>query len=255
MPIEHAAGYSADTIVKQRDFKYVLDVMLDVAASCMQRYAGAHKEFLYFDLNAGPGVVGGIEGSPLIFTQMALEKDLPFRAYFFETVEESAYLLREALESVCPPKQRKQLRIILGDHNWTVPWAIKERLADVPRKWVYGLAYGDGNGKLDAPFGPMVDLATRFRQVDLLLNVNATVYKRERGANPAAGFLLDRVGEIDKAHRLIRTPVGVHQWTMLFQTNWVQSPRFEQIGFSPLDSDAGQRIAARVNFIRNREAA
>lgn len=253
MPLDESAGFSADTAVKQRDFGYVLGVLLKVAQSCMQR-SWAHGEFLYFDMNAGPGVVGGIEGSPLIFVKTALEIGLPFRAFFFEEKRGNADRLQVALESACPESQRDRLKVIVGDHNWTVPWALKEHLATVPRKWVYGLGYGDGNGKTDAPFGPMEALAARFPQTDLVLNVNATVYKRERGGNPSAAFLLDHLGSIDKAHCLIRRPVGIHQWTMLFLTNWIGAPEFEQIGFRALGSLEGREIAARVNFSK-REVA
>ena len=247
MPLDRGAGYSEGTVIKQRDFTYVLGVLLRVAQSCMAR-SWAYPEFLYFDLNAGPGIVGGIEGSPLIFMRAALSMGLPFRAFFFEKDKASAYALRDALESVCPQPQRDRLRVVHGDHTRGVDWKLTDDLSGLPSKWVYGLAYGDGNGRTDAPFTPMAALAERFSQVDLLLNVNATVYKRERGAKPEAGFLLDGIGSIKKAHRLIREPVGIHQWTMLFQTNWIGAPEFEQIGFRRLNSDEGREIAARVNF-------
>lgn len=250
MPIDHRAGYSEDTAVKQRDFSYVLGVLLKVAQSCM-RQEWAHREFLYFDLNAGPGAVGGIEGSPLIFTRLALQLGLPFRAFFFEQDDDSAESLRLALEAVTPPAERHRLRIVRGDHCHGVPWVLGEHLGVLTsrqRKWAYGLAYGDGNGKTDAPFAPMADLASAFPRVDLLLNVNATVYKRQRGGDPAAGFLLDDVSGIRKAHRLIRKPVGIHQWTMVFQTNWSGAPEFGQIGFRNLRSAEGRAIAEKVNF-------
>lgn len=249
MPLDHGAGHSEDTAVKQRDFGYVLGTLLKVANAVMQRDY-AHKEFLYFDLNAGPGVVGGVEGSPLIFARMAATLGLPFRAFLFEEDDENARRLSDALRDVCAEHGAdvRRLQIIPGDHNKSVPWFIQEHLASLPSRWTYGLGYGDGNGKTDAPFGPMAALAARFPRVDLLLNVNATIYKRLRGANPSAGFLLDDLSVIKKAQRLIREPVGIHQWTMVFQTNWDRPPEFGEIGFRRLDSDEGRRIAGTVNF-------
>jgi hypothetical protein len=250
MPLENGAGHSEDTAIKQRDFRYVLNVMLRVAQGCMNRHAYAHQEFLYFDLNAGPGFVDGSEGSPLIFVKEALELGLPFQAFFFELMRENADRLQLALESVCPPSHRDRLRVIYTDHNESVSWALKAHLAAIRRTYTYGLAYGDGNGKTDVPIKPMEALAVRFPQLDQLLNVNATIYKRLRGANPSASFLADDLAGIKKQHRLIRKPVGIHQWTMLFLTNWDRPPEFGQIGFRRLDSLEGQQIAEEVNFSR-----
>jgi hypothetical protein len=195
-------------------------------------------------------VVGGIEGSPLIFTRTALDIGLPFRAFFFEKDDDNALHLADALHELCKERgaDGTRLQIIPGDHNSAVPWFVDTHLATLPHGGVFGLGYGDGNGKDDAPFVPMAALADRFPQVDLLLNVNATIYKRLRGANPDAGYLLDSLGGIAKKHRLIREPVGIHQWTMVFQTNWATAPEFSQIGFRRLSSPDGRRIVEQVNF-------
>lgn len=252
MPIDQDAGYSESTPIKQHDFEHVLTTLLIVAHGVMLR-GYPHPEFLYFDLNAGPGRLGGVDGSPLIFVRTARRIGLPFRAFFFEKNKESAYQLREALESICPPEDRHRLRIVHGDHSRGVAWKIESELSDLPNDWVYGLAYGDGNGKSDTPIGPLVALAERFPRVDLLLNVTATGYKRARGANPDASYLLDDLRPILKAHRMIREPVSEWQWTMLFLTNWAGAPEFGERGFRRLGSSAGREIADRVNFSK-REA-
>jgi len=251
MPIDNGAGHSDYTIIKQRDFERVLGTIIGVARSprCMGQ-AWAHKEFLYFDLNAGPGVVGGIEGSPLIFARRALEMGLPFRAFFFEQSNENVRRLSDALADLCERRgvSTDRLQIIPGDHNRTVPWFVAEHLAKLPRDWVYGLAYGDGNGRDDSPFGALAVLSKRFPRVDHLVNVNTAIYKRVRGARPDARFLMDDLAGITKEFRLIREPAGRWGWTMVLMTKWGKVPELREIGFRRLDSEEGRLIFERVNF-------
>lgn len=259
MPIDNGAGHSEYTVTKQRDFEYVLNTILGVAQSprCMAQ-GWAHKEFVYFDLNAGPGVVGGIEGSPLIFTRRILDLGIPFRAFFFESNTDNMRRLSVALGDLCESRgvSTDRIQLIPGDHNTTVPWFVSEHLASMPRDWVYGLAYGDGNGRDDSPFGPLSVLARRFPRVDHLVNVNTAIYKRVRGARPDARFFMDDLAGIDKKFRLIRTPAGQWAWTMLLMTNWEKVPEFREMGFRRLDSEEGRSIFERVNYSkREREAS
>jgi len=251
VPIENGAGHSEYTVTKQRDFEHVLDTILGVARSprCMGQ-AWAHKEFVYIDLNAGPGVVGGIEGSPLIFTRRALDLGIPFRAFFFESKSENVHRLSDALADLCESRgvSTDRLQIVPGDHNSTVPWFVETHLASLPRDWVYGLAYGDGNGRDDSPFGPLATIAQRFPRIDHLVNVNTAIYKRVRGAHPDARFLLDDLAGIDKKHRLIRKPIGEWQWSMVLMSNWGRVPEFRELGFRRLDSEEGRDIFERVNY-------
>lgn len=251
MPLENGAGHSDYTATKQHDFEHVLDTILGVARSpkCMGQ-DWAHKEFVYFDLNAGPGFVGGIEGSPLIFIRRAFDARIPFRAYLFEADAANVHRLSDAIVRLCESRgmSTNRIQIIPGDHNNTVPWFIAEHLADLPRAGVYGLAYGDGNGRDDSPFGPLATIARRFRMVDHLVNVNSAIYKRVRGAHPDARSLLDDLAGIDKKFHLIRKPAGQWSWTMLLMTNWEKVPEFRELGFRRLESAEGRAIFERVNF-------
>jgi hypothetical protein len=149
-----------------------------------------------------------------------------------------------------------RLQIVPGDHNTTVPWFVEAHLAPLPRDWVYGLAYGDGNGRDDSPFGPLETIARRFPRIDHLVNVNTGIYKRVRGAHPDARYLLDDLSGIAKKYRLIRTPIGEWQWSMVMMTNWEKVPEFRELGFRRLDSQEGRGIFERVNYSkRERQAA
>lgn len=259
MPLDSKAGHSEYTVTKQRDFEKVLNTILGVARSprCMGQ-SWAHKEFIYFDLNAGPGIVGGIEGSPLVFTRRVLDLGVPFRAYFFESDADNVRRLSDALADLCASRgvSTDALQIIPGNHNHTVPWFVTEHLAGLPSDWVYGLAYGDGNGRDDSPFGPLATLAKRFPRIDHLVNVNTTIYKRVRGALPDARFLQDDIAGIDKTVHLIRKPVGRWGWTMLLMTRWAGVPELRGLGFRRLDSAEGRRIFEGVNYsARERESA
>jgi hypothetical protein len=259
MPIEHGAGHSEYTAIKQRDFEKVLSTFLRVARSprCMGQH-WAHKEYLYFDLNAGPGYVNGIEGSPLIFARRALTERVPFREILFEADNDNVGRLSDALCNLCASRgvSADRIQVVPGDHNKTVPWFIAEHLGSLPRGGCYGLAYGDGNGRDDSPFGPLAAIAERFSLVDLLVNVNSGIYKRVRGAHPDARFLENDLAGIDKKFSLIRKPAGQWGWTMVLMTNWANVPEFREIGFRRLDSEEGRRIFEQVNYsAREREAA
>lgn len=254
MPIDAAAGYSDDTGVKQRDFEYVLRPLLAVARSCMKQ-SWAHSEFYYLDLNPGPGIVGGHEGSPIIFLRTALSLGLPFRAFFFEKDEASVYRLREAAERACPPSERWRVRVVLGDHGYTVAAKMATDLAELPKKWVYGLAYADPNGMIDLPLEPMASLAERFPQMDQLVNISATTYKRVRLAGQHPRYLLGDLKKIKKSVAMVREPVGRWQWTMVFLTNWAKAPEYKRAGFWRIDTPEGRDIVDRVNFSKSEREA
>jgi hypothetical protein len=248
VPIDGAAGFSEYTAIKQRDFGYVMETLIKIAKSprCMGA-EWAHPEYLYIDLNAGSGVVGGYEGSPLIFARAAQRLGLRFRGWLFERDQKSVYRLEQALRESCSDVAGC-FSIVCGDHNETVPRMLERGLHTLPKDWVFGLVYADPNGQIDLPLGPMRLLAERFPRVDQLVNVGATTYKRTRGAGLSDAYLLDDLETVHKRHRLLRRVVGRWQWTMALLTNWPNAPEFSQIGFRKSTSAEGQQISRDINF-------
>lgn len=249
MPFDGPAGFSKDTPVKQEHFRTVLQVHLLVVQAILQKHSWAHREYLYLDLTAGPGIVDGAMGSPLIFLQEATRLGIPFRAYFCEQKPNAVLRLREAvnrLHAKVGPFSGVW-SVLEGDSKDTIGSLIANKLRGLPAKG-YGLAYADPNGT-DIPIDTMRRLADvpKLATLDFLVHVGATHYKR---GGLKTGLLRTDLRRIGKPYMQFREPIGIHQWTFAILTGWNAFPKFAPIGFWPADSPAGQRIEDLLNLTR-----
>lgn len=244
MPIsESGAGYGPYTRLKQQHFGAVVRTHLAIVGQILRR-GWAYPRYVYVDLTAGPGVVQGIEGSPLLFLSEARRQDLAHQALLIDqdtaTVAAlTAEVERRGLEAGCT--------LLVGDNAERVEdvVALLERRADD----VYGLAYADPNGG-ELPWAALRRIGWTFDRLDLLVYASATGKKRLRGSGTGEPtYLLDRLAGLHKKHVLLRTPAGAHQWTFALLTNWDGLlGKFGREGFHAITTPTGREIAERLNF-------
>lgn len=248
MAVKVGVGHSKYTERKQQDLERVADVYMRIASLAFMPRGYVQQVYPILDLNAGWGIdPDGNPGSPIILMEAAERHHLPWLFRGFEKNDATLELLAEAIQSRCLDGSRIQL---FSDHHVWTPYVIDDLRTRFGTNWMFGLAYGDGNGDYDAPFGPMGLLAESLPRVDLLLNFGATALKRMRRAGMTTDDLVSRITAIKKKHILIREPIGAQQWTMFLMTNWTEGPaKFGgALEFYPLTSLDGSAILDRVNL-------
>jgi hypothetical protein len=251
-------GHSEETAVKQAQVRIILhEHMRQVQHGIMAYYDRKgypyHPEYLYWDLHAGPGInVDGAPGSPLIALETAALLGLPLEAGLFERNPETGGQLWTAVAESCRqwPSFRGHWRVIVGDHNTTVP----ERLAAVPQTLqarAYGLVYSDSNGEVvNVPLLRQIATTWQLKRLDFLLYIGANAqYKRARGPQrDDARFLQDDLAALGKPYVWIREPRTAWQWTFVLASSYARLNVPGWLGFHRLDSARGRDILWRLNW-------
>lgn len=246
MPSTTGVGHSKYSRLKQSHFRSIISEHLAICRRIFWRHSWAERNYLFFDMNAGPGYTEEYgDGSPLIFLQEAHKHDIPYEAAFFEKEPE----LRTALDTNIKARTNRNGWSIMGPHEEMEPdffRAWHDLYEAMERKKWFGMLYHDPNGF------PSFDIVKRFAAsecfqfMDVMIYLSATTVKRckEQGK----GRLSEHLFGINKKYWLIREPIGPHQWTFLVGTNWKDFPKFVDLRFKPLDSTAGQRIFDRLDL-------
>jgi hypothetical protein len=258
MPKADHVGHSEETAVKQAQLRIIQhEHMQQVQHGIMAYYAQKgypyHPDYLYWDLHAGPGLdADGMPGSPLIALETAALLGLSVDAGCFERNPATADRLQAVVTEACArwPAFRGACRVIVGDHNVTVP----QVLAQVPqavRARAYGLVYSDSNGEvINVPLLRQIAAPWQLQRLDFLLYVGANAqYKRVRGLQPAnARFLQDDLTALGKPYVWIREPRTAWQWTFVLASSYDRLRVPGWLGFHRLDSQRGREILWRLNW-------
>lgn len=253
MPIISGVGVSEATKYKQEHFRTIVKTHLQ--ATCYgilpnaMRHRWSEPRYYYFDLNSGPGVVDGEDGSPLIFLDEASNyPQMKFKCVLIENNTDNFMQLKENIDARFYPKN---IEIIMcyGDN--------KEELQrfnyvnNTINRQCFGLLYSDPNGTF-----PDIDLLSditnnpRFAKLDIVMNLAATSIKRlsKCGKVKETRDLKECLSSLNKSHFIIREPYLKHQWTMIIATNWNSFPKFKKQGFHELNSEIGQSLLNLFNY-------
>src|SRR5262249_30357808 len=118
MPRDGSAGYSQWTAVKQEHFENVARTFLTIVQRILKRRPWAsNRSFCYVDLNAGPGLVNGRPGSPLVFLNQAAELGVPVEAWLCEQDQDSLQRLEQTINAwlSARPAVSANVHYLLGD--------------------------------------------------------------------------------------------------------------------------------------------
>lgn len=246
MPKDLSAGYGEGTERKCRDFSGLQCLHLRLARVVMARNEWAEEVYHYIDLNAGPGVVNSMEGSPLLFLRNADADDGPWRAWFCERDPASAASLQA---EVAPWREvgRGCVRVMEMDHRQAMPSIVQTITANGRGRQALGLAYADPNGLPTEEIESLRLLVLAAPKIDVLLHLSANTIKR---CKSVFGYpsLVERLSLLGKKHLLIRQPCTDWQWTFALLTNWVDYPDWRSKGFYAAESPTGAAILETLNL-------
>ena len=200
------------------------------------------QPYLYFDLTAGPGIVDGREGSPLLFIREAERLARPWRAAFFEASPRTARGLQAQVAAF------DSARVVATDYNEGLE--VVMQLATRSGTRPVGLAYVDPNGVIDLTGLRRLCRERFFERIDVLIHLSATTYKRVRCCRNTHGtaYIREEMESLGKRQVQVRQPREDQQWCMALLTNWANFPRLRRWGFRAANSPEGEAILDRINF-------
>jgi hypothetical protein len=247
-------GCSKMTSTKQGHFEEFLKTHLKICGSVMRRDYVA-PEYLYFDLNAGPGFARDGAGSPVTFVRQAVQRRIPFQGFFFEDGKKRIESLKVCLarEWSRYPEIRDRLHFIPGDHRITLPRELIP-FSDREGLTVNGLAYTDPFGRVH--FDALREFVKhpRLSMLDILIHLSATTRKRCLWADHCEErtTIEEELLALGKKTVHIRVPYTNQEWTFAFCTNMDRYPELRDIDFYDIRSPEGRRIM-KIITLRKKE--
>lgn len=178
MPVEDGAGHSAYTKVKQQELTRFLEVAIHVYPNVNRKW-WPDEPLTIIDATAGPGIVDGEPGSPLVIVgALGTAKPVCRTRLLLWDHEPQASSRLYALIEEHPLREAAKLepQVVHGDNA--------ELLLAEPASRCTGLVYWDGNGR-DRP--PLASIATFKRarpRADLLIHVALNSAYKRQGLDP-----------------------------------------------------------------------
>jgi len=261
MPKENDIGYSNCTQDKQDGLRkfigFHINIVSAVWKNAVSKGYGHPYPYIYIDTNAGDGATRNSEpGSPVIFLQAAMRKNIPFKAFFIERNKANVEKLRTVVSEF---NAERNVEIFEGDNAEIIPELIN-RLNELykTRKPLYGLLYKDPNGEPNLEMLKAVAVNQKTKYLDLLLRIPTRVLKRKANApNCGAHRLTEFITEIKKEHWLIREKYVYdknHDWTFMFGINY-RVNGWEKERFYSIGSEIGQKILEELGLTKKEREA
>lgn len=247
--LKSSARYKSSnyTPIKQQALEAALRHQINLVVHITKKFVNYRRPYLYFDLNAGPGLTEEQQpGSPLIFKRVAEEymsnwSNFRFEAFLYEAELQTYSRLVSVLGS------DPRFTIEHNDHKALNIWLDKSR--SIPfnrRKWVYGAVYADpSNASL--PWELLEEMNDVYPHIDIMINIACASYKRTISM---VGYqtLANRLPKI-KDHWIVRRPFGKHQWSILIGSNWPDYPAWKEKEFYPWnDKGIGSDIFTKLVY-------
>lgn len=235
--MKRSASYrrSKNTGYKQASFRLAVGLHIDIVQA-IQRDWYKPKPYLYFDLYGGPGIdPDGNSGSPVIFHQLATERDLNYRALVYEK-NPTTYSSLVANTAAMPNMQ------VVNESHDEIERRLKSRC-----DWCMGLVYCDPSNA-EIPVTPLFAIKQACPRVDFMINLAAASYKRTINL-PSYRELGDILESLKKTW-VVRKPVDKFQWTILVGSDHPDYPSWSNAGFERFDSPTGQDWYDRITHTK-----
>lgn len=237
-PYDGAAAYSEYTPIKQHELATFLKLGAPIYRATARKFP--RGKLTIMDVTAGPGIVNGEPGSPLLLINalatatppvedaclIVCERDVATVSRLHETLREHPAVIATRLD----------LRVEHNDNTAV--------LSQQPYSSCVGLVYWDGNGKDRLPLEALAGFGRRRPRADLLLNPAINADKRA-GRDPLQRIDLARAM---KRHWCIRHRRQRNDWQFVFLlgSNWTNqktganewAKRLSRYGW--LDADPGE---------------
>jgi hypothetical protein len=216
-PRDGAAAYSRYTPIKQRELAHFLKIAAAIYPKVAAKWWPG-EPITIMDITAGPGIVNGAPGSPLLILQSMAEAgwklDEPASRLVLcdHDLETASRLYTTIRDHPAVAATGTDLTIAHGDNAEAL-------LAESAARSV-GLVYWDGNGKDEIPFEALATFVRIRPRADLLLNPAINADKRA-GRDPWKRIDLVCALKPHWSVRYVRT-FNDWQFTFLLGSNWSQ---------------------------------
>lgn len=254
MPIHNDVGTSTATKDKQEGFEVVISTLLSIVKQIFKN-KGRGGYFYYIDACAGPGYNHnlGIPGSPILFIKTAEEIGIPCRAFFIEKNDENRKELENKIKDL-GTLEYVNWETWNGDYGDVIPEILKTP-ENVP-EWAYGLLYFDPTHLKDLKWDIIRDVydePCKYRKLDLLIHVSATMSKRVINSPTTAKYynnIKNEMSGIRKEEKIIRDFVPYDNWhyTFIFGTNYANIKEWKKHRFFRINTLEGERIIAQATL-------
>lgn len=236
------------TPIKQQALEAALRQQMNLIVHIWEKRAWNHpKPYLYFDLNAGPGITKDQKpGSPVIFRRVAEEYRNNWDNFRYDaTFYEADPLTYTQLQKVFNGDPRFEIKNAEHDTLREELEVKRQRTSQKQRDWVFGAVYADPSNA-ELPWELLEEMNKVYPRVDVMINIACASYKRSVAR---AGYqtLADRLPQVKK-HWIVRKPFGKHQWSILIGTNWPDYPAWEKKDFYPWNKGLGLVIFEKLVY-------
>jgi three-Cys-motif partner protein len=237
--VNNGVGISGHTFEKLNTFQSIVKTHLAIANRVIQKHHYYDRSYWYIDITAGPGRYEGFDGSPLVFLKEAIQQPgILFNVVLIEINNDNFDVLLRATD-VFREYSNINLFMERGDHREL----LKKYYGVIGPKRI-GLIYCDPTGNI-----PDFDLLSETSIIRLFTSTDFLVYMSAANAKRVAlsplckesRRLSDFLETINKDWWQLREPIGRHQWTFLFGSNY-RFPEFRTIKFHSRDSKEGRGI-------------
>ncbi|MHA2173183.1 MAG: hypothetical protein ACXAB7_25290 [Candidatus Kariarchaeaceae archaeon] len=251
MPKINNYGYGPFTQKKLSDYDCFMKDYLAIAKAVIDKHGNkkwADRKFHYIDMNAGPGILTGLEpyvsdgsiGSPLVFLKHAQLYQLDYQADMIEYNKQSFLALRNNLDNA--GLLSDNCRVWHEDH-----YLAAKKVTKGIKKWKWGLVYHDPN---NGSFEILKYLSICRPRYDILINMPCALFKRNPSHYNDEILLSDHMIEINKTLWFIKdlSLSDKHQWTFLLGTNFASMREFKRIGLLHIHKPEGAKIFEHANL-------
>lgn len=239
---------SEHTPSKQKSLKAALELHIKlfetIKASDLQRFPYHHWEpYCYIDLNAGRGQdEKGNDGSPLIFLELAKAYGLNYHAYLYEQDAIDALSLNQHIAN----RGFLKAEVRCQDHHALLTETVTKGL------WQYGIVYADPSNA--APSWEVLEsIKLQSPRMDILVNLACASYKRKVKL-PDYVHLHEHLFALKKLW-FVREPIGKHQWSILFGTDWVRYPEDQKNNYHSIESERGRELLDQIVYTHSERRA
>lgn len=237
-------GQSVATLDKERCIAAALSIGMKIAN---RAYTGKGFKYWHLDGNSGSGWNDDIDvpGSPMVFHKVADEylTGMHREAFFCDMDMKRLSQLKNRLmghiTSYCLPGDNEEALQVFAERIRTSDkpiYAAGSVIVD-PNGYWYRNARGEG-----PPVKALTEFSKEFGRIDIILNLNATAYKRQVGA----GFDMlpprDVLASLNRSHWLVRRTVCRGADFLLAVGRNLKTGSHPALGFHHIDSLEGNQI-------------
>lgn len=241
-------GQSTATADKERCIGSAITIGMTIANKA---FGGKGFRYWHLDANAGSGWNDDVDvpGSPLVFQYARAERltDMQVEAFFcdmnVDRLKQLEARLHQYPNCYCLPGDNEEAIDVFAQairSRENAQFAVGSVVVD-PNGYWFRNQKGEG-----APVRALTEFSKEFPRIDIILNLNATAYKRQDGAGHEVMPPRAVLESLNKSCWLVRRTVCRGADFLLAVGRNMKTGDHTSLGFHHLHSDAGMEVMLRV---------